>query len=142
MKTRRAWYETGAVSPDSPSSPAHNAPDDRQYSKRRGLDPAALSLRPRCFRVLGVISFGGASTAPAIRGCRGRGLDPAALSLRPCCFGVLGVISFFGGASTAPAIRGCRACTGEASYFCTTCWGEKIFDNTSKINLDFANSRI
>src|SRR3990172_6822425 len=71
MKTRRAWYETGAVSPDSPSSPAHNAPDDRQYSKRRGLDPAALSLRPCCFGVLGVISFfGGASTAPAIRGCR------------------------------------------------------------------------
>ncbi|HLE39901.1 MAG TPA: hypothetical protein VI956_00195, partial [Nitrospirota bacterium] len=46
-----AWYETGAVSPGSPSSPAHNAPDDRQYSKRRGLDPAALSLRPCCFGV-------------------------------------------------------------------------------------------
>src|SRR3989304_4951860 len=100
MKTRGAWYETGAVSLDSPSSPAHTAPDDRQYSERRGPDPAALSLRP-------------------------------------CCFGVLGVISFFGGASTAPAIRGCRACTGEASYFCTTSWGEKIFDNTRKIKLAF-----
>src|SRR3970282_370628 len=70
-KVRGAWYETGAVSPDSPSSPAHNAPDDRQYSKRRGLAPAAPSLGPCFFGVPGLISFfGGASTAPAIRGCR------------------------------------------------------------------------
>jgi hypothetical protein len=49
MKTREAWYETGAVSPDSPSSPAqksvrvtaplsHDSKTARAERKRCGLD--------------------------------------------------------------------------------------------------------
>jgi len=60
-----------AVSPDSPSSPAHNAPGYGRYPERWWAAPAALSLRPCCWGVFGVIGlFGGAATAPAIRGCR------------------------------------------------------------------------
>ncbi len=34
MNTRGEWYEIGAVTSGSPSSPAHNAPDDGQYAER------------------------------------------------------------------------------------------------------------